>query len=82
MVHPDQTRHGSRAYIQAGLVLCEMAEDVILFKPKGRDFRVLNRLQQWLIDNEQYRYEDGQEPKRVAIVGDKTIQDEVPNVIF
>lgn len=70
VVKPNEHRHGVASNLHLGNVLCEIGEDVILFKPKGHNNNRLSAMQVWLQADKEERIRNGMFPRRLAIFGD------------
>ncbi len=65
---------GAAPSLRQNNVLCEIAHDVILFKPKGHNNNRLSAMQIRLEADKQQKERDGLYPKRVALFGEKQSQ--------
>ena len=79
---PNQIKDGVAANLKLGNLLCEVAEDIILFKPKGHNNNRLSAMQIWLKANEEERHRSGMIPRRVAIWGDRGTDQTSENVLL
>jgi O-acetyl-ADP-ribose deacetylase (regulator of RNase III) len=66
VVKPNKAKNGIGANLHQGNLMCEMADDVILIKPKGHNNNRLSAMQVWLASQEKI----GMRTRRVAIFGD------------
>jgi len=66
VVKPNKARNGLGANLYQGNLLCEIADDVILIKPRGHNNNRLSSMQIWLESQEKI----GLRSRRVAIFGD------------
>lgn len=70
VVKPNLPRNGVGANLHLGNLLCEIGEDVILFKPKGHNNNRLSAMQAWLQSDKEERTRQGMYPRRVAVFGE------------
>jgi O-acetyl-ADP-ribose deacetylase (regulator of RNase III) len=70
VVKPN-TSDGLGANLHLGNLLCEIGDDIILFKPNGHNNNRLSAMQTWLQADKENRHRLGMFPKRVAIFGEK-----------
>lgn len=68
---PNKVRNGVGANLHLGNLLCEIGEDIILFKPKGHNNNRLSAMQTWLIADKQKRDQMGMFGRRLAIFGER-----------
>jgi O-acetyl-ADP-ribose deacetylase (regulator of RNase III) len=66
VVKPNKIRYGIGSNLHQANLLCEIADDVILFKPKGHNNNRMSGMQTWLDSQEKI----GLRTRRVAIFGD------------
>lgn len=70
VVKPNEPKHGVAANLHVGNLLCEISEDIILFKPKGHNNNRLSAMQIWLQADKEKRERNGMFPRRLAVFGD------------
>ena len=70
VVKPDIHRGGVGANLHLGNLLCEIGDDVILFKPKGHNNNRLSAMQTWLKSDKERRDREGLFPKRISVFGE------------
>lgn len=70
IIRPNEVRNGSAANLLQGDLLCELAEDIILFKPKGYNNNRMIAMQMKIEEINKKRLELGLPKKRLAVLGD------------
>lgn len=70
VVKPNSARDGVGASVKHGSLLCEIGDDVILFKPQGCNNNRMVNMQTWLDQDKRLKASQGKPQKRVAIKGD------------
>lgn len=73
VVKPNRVRNGLGSHLIQGNLLCEIADDIILFKPKGYNANRLSSMQMWLEADKLKREADGHTPRRVAVYGEMSM---------
>lgn len=73
VVKPNKIRDGIGSNIMAGNLLCEIGNDIILFKPKGHNNNHMSAMQLWTEGENDLRSAEGKPLKRIAIFGEKKI---------
>ena len=70
VIKPNTYRNGVGANLHQGNLLCEISEDIILFKPKGHNNNRLSNMQTWLVSDKEERERQGLNARRVAVFGE------------
>jgi len=78
---PNTYRNGVGANLHLGNLLCEIGEDIVLFKPKGHNNNRLSAMQTWLMADKEERLRQGIDPRRVAVFGEVGIMRTSEDVI-
>jgi hypothetical protein len=73
VVKPNKVRDGVTANLSQNQLLCEIADDIILFKPVGHNNNRMTAMQMWLKQDKEERIKRGVAPRRVAIFGEHEI---------
>jgi len=73
VIKANEVRNGVGAMIHQSSLLCDIGDDVILFKPEGFNNNRLTYMQEWCRNNADQRADDRRAPRRVAIYGDKSM---------
>jgi O-acetyl-ADP-ribose deacetylase (regulator of RNase III) len=81
VVKPNIYKNGVGANLHLGNLLCEISEDVILFKPPGHNNNRLSAMQTWLRVNKEERQRQGITTRRVAVYGDAGVMRTPEDVI-
>jgi hypothetical protein len=72
VIKPNEIRNGSRANVTHGELLCEIASDIIMFKPNNHNNNRMTAMQLYIEEQKEKREALGLPPRRVAIFGDKS----------
>lgn len=70
VVKPDKARNGIGSNLIQNHLLCEIADDIIFFKPVGHNNNRLSEMQVWIKEDREKRHNDGHDPRRVAVFGE------------
>ncbi len=73
VVKPNKVRNGVGSNLLHSNLLCEIADDIILFKPHGHNNNRMSAMQMWLEADKLKREQDGHPPRRIAVFGDNTM---------
>jgi len=73
VIKPNNVRDGVTANLSQNQLLCEIADDIILFKPVGHNNNRMTAMQMWLKQDKEARIKRGVAPRRVAIFGEHEI---------
>lgn len=73
VVKPNKQRNGVTANLTHNDLLCELADDIILFKPKGHNNNRMSAMQTWLNEDKKARILRSVPPRRVAIFGEHEV---------
>lgn len=71
VIQPNLSRNAVTAAVKHHHLLCEIADDIIIFKPKGHNNNRLSMMQIWLEQDKAKREAQGDRPRRVAVWGEK-----------
>lgn len=82
IIKPNLVRNSISAIRQRDIALCELAHDVILFKPKDHNNNRVLSMHVYLENDTQAKHMQGIDPKRVAIFGDRSLTRKEDNVII
>lgn len=74
VVKANFSRNGVSANLLHNNLLCEIADDIILFKPPGHNNNRLSAMQVWINHDREKRAKDGHPPRRVAVFGEHAIK--------
>lgn len=70
VVRQNEVRNGPGAMLHQSNLLCEIAHDIILFKPVGMNNNRMSHMQAWIRNDREKRAQDGHPPRRMAVFGD------------
>jgi len=73
VVKVNKQRNGVTANLRHNELLCQISEDIILFKPVGHNNNRMALMQVWLNCDKKMRHEQGLPARRVAIFGEHAI---------
>lgn len=74
VVKPNKVRNGVTANLSQNNLLCELADDIILFKPVGHNNNRMTAMQMWLKQDKENRIKQDRAPRNVAIFGEHEIK--------
>ena len=82
VVHANDYRNGIGANLTQNKLLCEIGHDIILFKPIGHNNNRMSFMQLWVKNDRQKRANDGHEPRRLAVFGERETTASVEKVVI